>query len=133
MPQSYLFQIISCSLHSTIYIFKISPQKNYIQNPMIQKVPQTQENSQQSIRSLTVFGQMAIIRIQNRNEDFAVNPLWHRGGSFSFSGVHLWFRGCRLYCLLFFKLTYITVLVKRFIQKHHSCHQDQQTTGQHHQ
>ena len=72
------------------------------------------------------FWQMTIIRIPNRNEDFAVNPLGCRG-------VHLWFRVCRSYCLLFFKLTYITVLVKRFIQKHHSCHQDQQTTGQHHQ
>ena len=67
-----------------------------------------------------VSWQMTVIRIQNRNGDFAVNPLCCIGGSFFDWGVH-------------FNLTYITVLVKRFIQKHHSCHQDQQTTGQHHQ
>ena len=31
--------------------------------------------------------QITVIRIQNRNEDFTVNPLWCRGGSFMVFGV----------------------------------------------
>ena len=36
--------------------------------------------------NMLLMWQITVIRIPNRNEDFAVNPLWCRGGYFPFRG-----------------------------------------------
>ena len=61
---------------------------------------------------------------------------WVQHRAFVLSFLPYWHRNYNAFCLsgAFYHVSAFTAMpIKGFVHKHHSCHQDQQTAGNHHQ